>query len=166
MGLVDTQSHTKEIQLIGYADAKDRKSVRGYCFMMRGIGCVSWASKKQQTVALSTVEAEYVEVVKAASCACQEATYLLNVLMEINCGSVCKAFVLYGDKGSIALCGNPVRHGRSKHIDIKFHYIRDLLCKESLLLYYVPTDKMVADMFTKSVTQQKILFCCNGVSLL
>ena len=113
---------------------------------------VSWRSKKQSIVALSTCEAEYV----ALATATQEAKFLRQVLadlMDRPCESVC----MYVDnQGAIALANNPVHHKRSKHIDVKYHYVRLEVQNEVVKLVYVPTENNVADVFTKPVTRVKL----------
>lgn len=115
--------------LHGFADADwaggsdDRKSFTGFVFILAG-GAVMYESKKQQTVALSSTEAEYM----ALSSAAKEIIYIRNLLTEIGFSRLVKnAITLYGDNiGSQQLVRNPVYHSRSKHIDIKVHHIRDV----------------------------------------
>ena len=98
-------------------DLDDRKSTSGYVFML-GSGAVSWSSKKQPIVTLSTTEAEFVA---ATACACQ-AIWLKKILEELHFKQE-GAIAIYCDSSSaIKLSKNPVLHGRSKHIDVKFHF--------------------------------------------
>ena len=114
-------------EFLGYTDSDyagdqdDRKSTSGYVFLMSS-GAVSWSSKKQPVVTLSTTEAEFIS---AASSACQ-VVWLRRILKEL-CHDQRKSTVLYCDNVSaIKLSKNPVLHGRSKHIDVRFHFLRDL----------------------------------------
>ncbi|XP_038707298.1 secreted RxLR effector protein 161-like [Tripterygium wilfordii] len=114
-------------ELVGYTDSDyvgdqdDRRSTSGYVFMM-GSGVVSWSSKKQPVVTLSTIEVEFIS---AESSACQ-AMWLRRILQQLK-HDQCKVIVVYCDNVSaIKLSKNPVMHGHSKHIDVCFHFLRDL----------------------------------------
>ena len=135
-----------------FANGGDRKSITGYGFELTPNGpLISWKSKKQQTVALSTCEAEYMSLASAA----QEGKFLKSLITDMM-GTDVNNFVLYCDnQGSLALAKNPVQHQRSKHIDIRYHFVREVVKSGSLDLYYVPTDENIADMFTKSINSTK-----------
>ena len=141
------------LEVIGFTDAdwggsEDRKSTSGYCFSLNENGpVVSWKSQKQTTVALSTCEAEYV----AMTLALQEAEYLLHLLNEINVKRL-KSATLYSDNQSaICVAKNPILSQRTKHIDIKYHFIRDKINDGTIKVDYVPTNKNNADCLTKSL---------------
>jgi hypothetical protein len=102
-------------------DVDDRKSTSGYVFLLSE-GAVSWSSKKQPVVALSTTEAEFVA---AASCACQ-GVWMRRVLEKLGHPQGKCTTVLCDNSSTIKLSKNPVMHGRSKHIDVRFHFLRDL----------------------------------------
>ncbi|KAK3880875.1 hypothetical protein Pcinc_014673 [Petrolisthes cinctipes] len=141
---------------VGYSDAdwagdiKDRKSTSGYCFHLGG-GPVSWSSKKQSCVALSTAEAEYM----ALASAIQEAVWLRKLAVDIQID--CKGpLLLYEDNQStIAMSKNPQFHGKTKHIDIKFHYVLEKCNENVIQLVYCPTNDMIADIFTKGLNKDK-----------
>ena len=150
-----------ETQIIGYCDAdwgndSDRRSTSGYCFMLSANSCVvSWKSKKQPTVALSTTEAEYMAVTEAT----KEALYIRALMSDIDGAryNVTKPVVLHEDnQGAISLVKNPTYHGRTKHIDIRYHFIREHFVKQDIELIYMPTEKMVADCLTKLVSKSKL----------
>lgn len=150
---------TTKLELSGYSDAdwandiEDRKSTTGYCFSLSQDGAiVSWKTKKQQTVALSTCEAEYV----ALAATIQEALYLTQLLKDMDHGFVRTAKVFEDNQGTICLAKNPVNRQRSKHVDIKYHFIRSNVLQGKIVLVYCPTDNMVADVFTKSATRSKM----------
>ena len=127
-------------------DLDDRKSTSGYVFML-GSGAVSWSSKKQPIVTLSTTEAEFVA---ATACACQ-AIWLKKILEELHFKQE-GAIAIYCDSSSaIKLSKNPVLHGRSKHIDVKFHFLRDLTKEGVIDLIHCRSEDQVADIFTKSL---------------
>lgn len=148
----------------GFADAdwandpKDRKSYSGYAFFL-GSSVFSWASTKQNITALSSTEAEYV----ALSTAAKEAVYLSRLLKEIGWSST-HPMTLYGDNISAQhIARNPIHHKRTKHIDIKYHFIREKVESNEIKLEYVSTDKNVADVLTKSLSKQKH---CNFIKML
>ena len=111
--------------LIGYADADwagdqdDRRPTTGNIFLQSG-GPVSWLSKKQATVALSTAEAEYVALIQAA----QEGIWLRGLLSDLGLKAM-STVILEDNQGAIAIAKNPVDYSRTKHIDIRYHYIRE-----------------------------------------
>jgi hypothetical protein len=132
------------------ADVDDRRSVTGYVFMLGG-GAVSWQSKKQPTVALSSVEAEYM----AATQATREAMWWRKLLHELAIHS-CPTTTIHSDsQGSIALSKNPEHHARSKHIDIQHHFVREQVAAGTISLLYIPTEDMIADVLTKPLTREK-----------
>jgi len=140
-----------ENKLVGFSDADwagdcdSRKSTSGFVFMYAG-GPVSWGSKRQTCVALSTSEAEYV----ALSVTVQEGLWLHRMLNEVLDVPRGKGLLVFEDNRScIQMTKNPIHHGRSKHIDIKFHFIRDEVRKGNVCVEYLETDKMVADAMTK-----------------
>ena len=105
---------------IGGGDLTDRKSTSGYLFCISG-GSVSWRSKRQTCVALSTAEAEYV----ALAATTQEALWMRQLISEMRAEHP-KSIVIHEDNQSaISMTRNPQFHGRSKHISIKFHFVRD-----------------------------------------
>lgn len=125
-------------------DLDGGKSTSGYVFMM-GDGAVAWSSKKQPIVTLSTTEAEYVA---ATTCACQS-IWMKEVLNSIE-EDHCKCVTVFCDNSSsIKLSKNPVFHGRTKHINVKFHFIRDLIKKGEVELIYCGTKEQLADILTK-----------------
>ena len=130
----------------------DRRSTTGYCFSLTDSGpLISWKSKKQPTVALSTCEAEYVSLATTT----QEGLYLTQLLDGI--GMPYRSTKIHVDnQGAIALSKNPVNRQRAKHIDIKYHFIREVVSDGKVEVVYCPTEIMVADIFTKSATRAKI----------
>ncbi|CAL9016687.1 unnamed protein product [Prunus brigantina] len=138
------------IELFAYTDSDyagdydDRKSTSGYVFKLSG-GAVAWALKKQHVVTLSTTEAEYVA---AAACACQS-IWMKRVLNHFS-PSQSKCITVFCDNSSaIKLSKNPVLHGRSKHIDVRFHFLRNLTRDGVVELKYCGTSEQLADIMTK-----------------
>eukprot|EP00253_Pinus_taeda_P027469 PITA_27469 len=131
----------------------DRKSTSGYVFHM-GSGAISWASKKQSIVALSTAEAEYV----AATAAACQAVWMRRMLRSLG-QEQAKATVIFCDNSSaIALSKNSVFHKRTKHIDTRFHYIRELVSNGEIVLEHCRTQEQVADILTKPLDQKSFEF--------
>lgn len=132
-----------------WANDSDRKSYTGYVFKLSS-GPVSWQCMKQKTVALSSTESEYI----ALSEACKEAIYLRNILKELIDFS--DKVVVYNDSQSAQkLALNPVFHKRSKHIDVKYHFVRECILNSFIDVQYQETNEMVADALTKSLVRAK-----------
>eukprot|EP00253_Pinus_taeda_P014406 PITA_14406 len=147
------------VRLVGYTDsdwagcASDRKSTSGCCFGL-GSAVVPWFSRKQQSVALSLAEAKYM-VASLASC---EAIWLRKMLFGLF-GQPLRPSVIYCDNQScIKLAENPVFHDRSKHIGIRYHFIRDYVQKGIVKLEYISTDEQVADILTKALPRGKHVY--------
>ena len=131
-------------------DLDDRKSTSGYVFQI-GETAISWRSKKQTCVASSTAEAEYV----ALSSTAQESWWLQQLLADLT-KEPTKSMVIYEDNQStIIMAKDPQFHGRSKHIDIKYHFIREQVTNRSLELKYCKSANIVADIMTKSLTGER-----------
>lgn len=137
-------------ELIAYTDSdyagdmEDRKSTSGYVFMLSE-GAVSWSSRKQPIVTLSTTEAEFVA---AAACACQ-AVWMRRILEKLSHSQTGCTTVMCDNSSTIKLSKNPVMHGRSKHIDVRFHFLRDLTREGAVELIHCGTQDQVADLMTK-----------------
>jgi hypothetical protein len=131
----------------------DRKSTSGYCFSL-GSAMISWSSRKQGSVAQSTAEAEYI----AASTACREAVWLRKLLSDLFRSELEPTVIHCDNQSCIKLTENPVFHDRSKHIEMRYHYIRDMIQKKVLSLQYVPTAEQIADIFTKPLPLIKFAY--------
>jgi hypothetical protein len=160
LSLTFHQMPEKNFRLFGYCDAswasdtETRKSVTGYCFRMGKDdvnGFISWNSRKQPTVALSSCEAEYL----AVSAAAQELVYLRSLLGEIGYRQEGSTTIYEDNNGCIDLANNPVGHKRTKHIDVRHHFIRQLVSDGTLELVYISTDEMIADLLTKPLQKVK-----------
>ena len=135
--------------IFGYADAAfanqdDCKSTSGYVFMVAG-GAITWRSKKQTTVALSSTEAEYVALAEAA----REACWLRNLFGELGYPQTHSTQIKGDNNGSIAMARNPQFHQRSKHIAIRWHLIRDLISDNILTIEECRDPEQTADVLTK-----------------
>jgi hypothetical protein len=133
-------------------DVDDRKNTYGYVFLFSE-GAVSCSSKKLPVVALSTTEAEFVA---AASCACQ-GVWMRRVLEKLGHSQGKCTTVLCDNSSTIKLSKNPVMHGRSKHIDVRFHFLRDLTRDGVVELNHCVTQEQVADIMTKPLKLEVFL---------
>jgi transposase InsO family protein len=147
---------TAQPELIGFTDsdwANDldtRRSMTGYLFRVAG-GAISWKSRRQPTVALSTTEAEYM----AASEAAREAVYWRMFLTALGFDVSQPTLIMSDNQGSIALSKNPEHHERTKHIDVRHHYLREQVESKTIKLDYISTDQMVADALTKPLARDR-----------
>ena len=110
---------------------------------------ISWSSKKQTVVALSTSEAEYI----ALCLATQEAVWIKRLLTELRV-PVGPVLLMEDNQAAIAIARNPVAHARTKHIDIRFHFVREALQDGAIDIHYCPTSEMLADLLTKSLSKE------------
>ncbi|MBW0570239.1 hypothetical protein O181_109954 [Austropuccinia psidii MF-1] len=146
--------------LIGYADADwgnsvmDRRSISGYTITLNG-NLISWQTKKQPTVSHSTTEAEY----KSLSDMTKEVKWLMRLMKEIGINNTWTPQLLNDNKGAIDLAHSNTNHNgfKTKHMDIKYHYIRDLLKNSIIKLNYISTHLMAADFLTKAVGKTILL---------
>ncbi|CAJ2670508.1 unnamed protein product [Trifolium pratense] len=147
-----------KLELNGFSDADwcgdkvDRRSTSGYLFKFQNAP-VSWCSKKQSVIALSSCEAEYV----AGSLAACQANWLQSLLNEMKIIDNITVMLKIDNKSAINLAKNPVSHGKSKHIETRFHFLRDQVNKGKLSLEYCSTDNQQADIMTKAVKRDQFL---------
>jgi hypothetical protein len=140
--------------LIGYSDADwagckiDRKSTSGTCQFL-GRSLVSWASKKQNSVALSTAEAEYIAV---GHC-CAQLLWMRQTLRDY-VYKLTKVPLLCDNESAIRMADNPVEHSRTKHIAIPYHFLRDHQQRGDIEIAYINTKDQLADIFTKPLDEK------------
>lgn len=153
-------------ELIGYfdsahADNASRRSTCGYLFLLNGAP-ISWATKVQKTVALSTTEAEYMAGTEAA----REAIWIRSLLLSLDPGKPQSATELRGDnQGSLALAKNPVFHQRTKHIDIRHRFLSECVERGVIYVSYVPTKDMLADGLTKALSKDSVRTQVKGIGM-
>ncbi|CAL1360546.1 unnamed protein product [Linum trigynum] len=152
--------------LVGYTDADmagdvdSRRSTSGYLITLSG-GAISWQSRLQKCVALSTTEAEYIAVTEA----CKEMIWMKKFLNEL--GFLQEQPQLFCDSQSaIHLAKNASFHARSKHIDVRYHWIRDVLEMKQLQLEKIHTDENGSDMCTKTLPREKFEFCRSAAGIM
>ncbi len=137
--------------MVGFSDSdwagdiESRRSVSGYMFQLCGAP-ISWKSKKQTSVALSTAEAEYM----ALSSAAQEAVWLRKFLNELKLKQEAP-MVLYEDNQAAISMARNTHHGRTRHIDIRYHFVRETVGNGTVELRYCRSNQMLADILTKGL---------------
>jgi len=144
--------------LVAYCDADyagdkiERKSTSGTCQFL-GQALIGWSCRKQNTIALSTTEAEYVS---AASC-CSQVLWIKNQMEDYSLRYT-NVPIMCDNTSAINLSKNPIQHSRSKHIEIKHHFIRDHVQKKDIVLSFVDTENQLADIFTKPLVEDRFNF--------
>jgi len=154
------QSNTNDnkITLTGYCDADwagdvdDRKSTTGYVIKINDC-LINWISKKQSTVSLSSAEAEYMSI----SAAIQEMKWTRNLLTELNLLSNETPILYCDNQSAIAISENDKFHNRTKHIDIRHHFIREAIKNKEVELRWIESKRQEADLLTKSLSHQLFL---------
>jgi len=136
------------------SDALTRKSTTGYVVTING-SPTSWCSRLQQSVAQSTTEAEYVAI---AECS-KDIIWYQQLFAELNIKNEKPTTIFSDNQGAILLTKNSIFHKRTKHIDIRFHFIRELQNDGRIKVKYVPTKEQPADMLTKSLCSPSLAIC-------
>lgn len=143
-----------------WASQPHRHSISGYVVLLHG-SPVAWSARKQSLIALSTAEAEYIALTSVA----REILYLKALVSELY-ETIDEPIPTYCDnQGAIALASNNKFHARTKHIDLRYHFIRDLVKNGTLRLQYCPTAENVADIFTKALPGPNLQKLRGGLSL-
>ena len=162
------QYGTGDTLLQGYCDADyagdtgDRRSVSGHTFLLGG-GPVTWSSVKQRCVSTSTTEAEYISLSEAS----KQGQWLRALIREIQYAeflpSTLATPIFSDNQGCIALARDPVAHSRTKHIDVRYHYIRELVSFQKTTVDYIATEDMLADILTKPLPLTAFNRCVMGL---
>ncbi len=159
--------------LVGFTDAdgatqEHRHAISGYIFLIDG-GAISWSSRKQELVTLSTAEAEYVATTHAA----KEAIWLRKLIFELFPDLNMPTTLYCDNQVALRLATDDNYHAHTKHIDIRYHFIRHVVASDALQLVYCPMDDMTADILTKALPKWKANFhtaslglrrACGGVA--
>jgi hypothetical protein len=122
---------------------------------------VSWASKKQNSVALSTAEAEYIV---AGHCYAQ--LLWMRQTLRDNCCKLSRVSLLCDNESAIRMADNPVEHSRTKHIDMRYHFLRDHQQRGDIKIAYVSTKEQLADIFTKPLDKKTFSKLRNELNIL
>ena len=129
-------------------DNDSMKSTTGFLSMYAG-GCLSWNSRLQPTVAKSSTEAEYIGL----SSACDEAVWLRQLFCDLGHSFQQPTTIYEDNQGAIDLSYNPVHHKRTKHINVRYHSIREKVEEGTIAIKHIPTENQVADLLTKSISK-------------
>ncbi|GJU98799.1 copia protein [Tanacetum coccineum] len=154
------------IETVVYADSDhagdyvDRKSTSGVCTFM-GCCLTSWFAKKQTALAISTTEAEYVSAGKA----CQQALWMKQALIDYDI-RLDNVPIMCDNKGAIDLSKNPVQHSRTKHIEIRHHFLRDNVQKGNISIEKVASEDNIADIFTKPLKREVFNYLRLGLGMM
>ncbi|KAK5786534.1 hypothetical protein PVK06_041171 [Gossypium arboreum] len=158
----------EELKLVDYLDSDwagsvdGMKSTSGYFFTL-GSGIFSWSSKKQQTVAQSTAEAEYIAVAEAVN----QAIWLRKLLDDLNAGQAEATKIKVDNQSAVAIAKNPVFHGKTKDFKIKYHFVREVELSKEINLVHCCSEVQLADILTKLLAatrfeylKKQIGVCC------
>ncbi|KAK6115540.1 hypothetical protein DH2020_007809 [Rehmannia glutinosa] len=160
-------SANSPLQLIGFCDAdwarckETRRSISGFAIFL-GDSLISWKAKKQPTISRSSTETEY-RVVASISCEVQWFVYLLH---DMKIQHPQPATIYTDNTSAIPITQNPVLHSRTKHIDVRYHFIRDHVEKKDITLEYISTDKQLANIFTKPLCESRFEELKNELGLI
>ncbi|GJT74223.1 hypothetical protein Tco_1040948 [Tanacetum coccineum] len=145
---------------VDHAGCQDTRRSTSGSIQLLGDKLVSWSSKRQKSAAISSMEAEYI----ALSGCCAQVLWMRSQLTDYGFGF--NKIPMYCDnKSAIALCCNNVQHSRSKHIDIRFYFIKEHVENGVIELYFVNTEYQLADIFTKSLGRERIEFLINKLGM-
>ena len=157
-------SYKNSDDLYAYSDASwasdrdSRKSVSGFVILFKGIP-ISWRSSKQKCITLSTMESEYIAMTDTI----KELLWLYDILNECSIlgYSLDKPKLFSDSQSAIFYCKNKVENNRTKHIDIKYHFIKDLFYRDKFILKSVKGKDNLADLFTKVMSKDKLNRYCS-----
>lgn len=143
------------------ADLDERRSCTGYAFIKQG-GAISWNCKRQPTIALSSAEAEYMSL----SACTQEALWFRQLISNLDSSTDNSITILCDNKSAIDLSGSNGYNARTKHIDIRHHFVRQSIQDKLVHVEHVSTDAMLADVLTKPLSKEKHLYCTKGLGMI
>ncbi|CAI7870664.1 unnamed protein product [Closterium sp. NIES-53] len=161
IGLTYHKNATTPTKLIGYVDADhagdsdNRRSRTGYAYRLEPIGPISWQSSKQELIALSSAEAEYIALCSAT----KEGLYLRELLEEAKLAELPSFTVFCDNQSAIRIANKNGFANRTKHIALRYFFVKDEIEKGKLDLSYCPTSEMAADYLTKKLGKQKFEYC-------
>ncbi|GJX28513.1 hypothetical protein Tco_0236592 [Tanacetum coccineum] len=145
---------------VDHAGCQDTRRSTSGSMQLLGDKLVSWLSKRQKSAAISSTEAEYI----ALSGCCAQVLWMRSQISDYGLGF--NKIPMYCDnKSAIALCCNHVQHSRSKHIDIRYHFIKEQLENGVIEVYFVRTEFQLADIFTKALCRERIEFLIDKLRM-
>ena len=166
VGLKYTGNSTGSFTLVGFADAdyagdKDnRRSTSGYTFTLShgdDVNTIDWKAKQQDVVALSSAESELI----SACSATQSAVYIRQLLMDLGFKQDEPTVIMEDNQACIAMGNNPITHKRTKHIDVRYHFVREKVESKEVELVYIPTQHQLADILTKPLSNIRLAMIRN-----
>jgi hypothetical protein len=140
---------------VDYGGDKDNGSSTGGYVIKVGTGAISWSSKLQSVVTLSTTEAEYIAAVEAG----KEMIWICNILSEFGYKVDRASIIKMDNQSAISISKNPEHHGNMKHLDLCFYWLRDTVESGFISPSYIPTSEMVANILAKPLPLAKLDFC-------
>ncbi|CAI7777325.1 unnamed protein product [Closterium sp. NIES-53] len=161
IGLTYYKNATTPTELVGYVDADhagdadNRRSRTGYIYRLEPIGPISWQSSKQELIALSSAEAEYIALCSAT----KEGLYLRELLEEAKLAELPNFTMFCDNQSAIHIANKSGFANRTKHISLRYFFVKDKIEKGRLELSYCPTSEMAADYLTKKLGKQKFEYC-------
>jgi len=165
LGLFYSAASPLRVQVFTDADwagnQQDRKSTGGFLTYL-GCNLITWQAKKQRTVARSSTEAEYKSLADGAA----DVVWLRNLLCELGYTKLPPPILWCDNLGATYMAANPVFHARTKHVEVDFHFVRDLVKKGDLSVQYVCTTDQLADVLTKSLSTKRFNFLRSKLSLM
>lgn len=153
-------------ELVGYSDADfagdvdTRRSTSGFVFFLSN-GPVTWSSQRQKLVTLSTTESEYVALASAT----KEVLWLQSLLSDLECKITSPTTLYVDNQSAIKIAKNPEFHKRTKHIDIRLHFVREVIENKKIYLCYVDTKVQKADIFTKALPKARFNYSCHLLNM-
>ena len=141
-------------------DLDQRHSTYGYVFVLNG-GPVTWTTRTQKSIAMSTTEAEYVALSETA----RESIWICRLITDLGHQLDGPIMIRSDNQGAIALSKNPELHKRTKHIEIRYHFIRQQIANDSVMVLFTPTNEQPADMLTKSLTSPSLIGCLDSLNI-
>jgi hypothetical protein len=144
----------QSLQLTAYSDADwancvdERKSTSGREFFL-GNSLVTWLNKKQGSISLSTTEAEYIDT---ATC-CTQVLWMIQTLADLEVKYTVPIPIYCDNTSAISVSKNPVLHSKTKHIPIKYHFLREQVTNQIVQVHYIPTSEQIANIFTKPLAK-------------